>query len=66
MSFLPDPESAGLMAHKDGVPWWEAPIPRWWHRCRPQTVGMAVERCACGSINTPFGWHDRNSRRRRR
>lgn len=56
-----------ILSHRDGVPWWEAPRPRWWHRCKPQTIGYhngIVERCACGAIRfSGFGpWVNRNSR----
>lgn len=58
----------------NGVDWCEAPRPRRWHRCKPQTRGCfvrfqceVVERCACGA--TRFDgrgpWMERNSRRKR-
>ena len=56
--------------HKDGVPYWKAPIPRRFHICRAQTVGKLGEewvwRCACGAIRNPRfkGWLGRNSRRK--
>lgn len=54
--------------HRDGIPWHQAPIPRWLHRCRVQTTGFtsrAVDRCACGSIRIGWGpWLERNTRRR--
>lgn len=53
------------IVHVDGVPWHEAPRPRWLHRCRAQTTGMGVARCACGAISGPAGyWMERNSRRK--
>ncbi|MGW5259653.1 hypothetical protein ACWEQG_01680 [Microbispora sp. NPDC004025] len=58
------------LEHLDGVAWTEAPLPRRWHRCRPQTRaldrGMRVFRCPCGAIalDEPSGWVDRNSGRR--
>lgn len=63
--------------HRDGVSWLDAPPPRRWHRCKPQSTGPAgpggyVERCACGAIRMPTftdpnpPWAERNSRRRRR
>jgi hypothetical protein len=60
------------LRHFDGVPWWEAPIPRRVHRCRPQTRGTiggdSVERCACGAIRQPgwSSWINRNERRQGR
>lgn len=58
----------------DGVPWHEAPIPRRFHRCRPQTMGLIgftwIARCACGALryeDSPDSpWLDRNARRRAR
>lgn len=55
--------------HLDGVEWWNAPVPRRWHRCAPQTRGWInyfslVERCACGAIRLDgrTHWMDRNNR----
>lgn len=51
-----------------GVDWHEAPIPRWWHRCRAQMRGHLsnnyVERCACGAarLDRSGPWVLRNSR----
>ena len=40
--------------HIDGVPWHEAKVPFWLHRCRAQTYGWMsfqyIERCACGAL----------------
>jgi hypothetical protein len=55
----------------DGVTYLNAPLPRRWHRCKPQTIGYfgalgTVYRCACGGYrNSKLGrrWRDRNSRR---
>jgi hypothetical protein len=60
------------MEHRDGLSWWEAPVPRRLHRCKPQTRGYLnwftfVERCACGAIRMDGShWMDRNSTRKRR
>jgi hypothetical protein len=54
------------ISHRDGVWWHDAPIPRRWHRCTPWTRSLLADRCACGAIRTPFGWTDKNSRRRKR
>jgi hypothetical protein len=58
----------------DGVWWHDAPLPRKWHRCTPQTRGCTdwlsrVYRCACGaaSLNPAGGkhyWINKNERRR--
>ena len=57
--------------HLDGVAWHEAPIPRRWHHCKPQTRGVMhyfteVERCTCGAIrlNGDGHWMERNERTR--
>jgi hypothetical protein len=56
--------------HRDGIPWHQAPLPRRWHRCRPQTSGWIradrFERCACGAgrFDGAGPWLDRNSRRK--
>lgn len=56
--------------HLDGVMWLDAPIPSRFHRCTPQTrgVAMSIERCACGGLrydgNGP--WIQRNSRRKKK
>lgn len=56
--------------HLDGVKWFEAPVPRRWHRCTPQTrawIGLftRVERCACGAIRIDEGfWHNKNETRK--
>jgi len=49
--------------------WFDAPKPRRWHRCKPQTRGSftaygLVERCACGGVRMGGGgpWIERNSR----
>ena len=55
-----------------GVPWHKAPLPRRWHRCRPQTRGMMaggyVERCPCGAIrlSTSGPWGRKNQTRQDR
>jgi hypothetical protein len=57
-------ESAG------GVLWADAPLPRRWHRCRPQTRGWIragyTERCACGAgrLAAHGRWAWRNERRK--
>lgn len=58
------------MHHLDGVPWNEAPMPPWLHRCKVQTYGYTgyftlIERCACGAIRmNGLGWHRKNERRK--
>lgn len=64
-----EPEWPGqpYVAHLDDVPWYDAPLPRRWHRCRVQTrayIGEVVDRCACGAIRwNGKRWHDRHLRR---
>lgn len=57
------------LEHLDGVPWWEASVPRRWHRCRVQSRGHIslsdyVERCACGAIRRGGDrpWLNKNER----
>jgi hypothetical protein len=59
------------IAHRHGIPWFRAPIPRRWHRCTVWTSGRTgafclVERCACGAIRLDGedSWIQRNSRRK--
>lgn len=62
------------MEHKDGVMWWDAPLPKEKHDCWRQTSAFTsdgmIYRCACGA--TCFdrdwrlgneGWVWRNERR---
>jgi hypothetical protein len=56
---------------RDGVNWHDAPLPRRWHRCRAQTIGVLddgvrIDRCACGATGIDDGWIGRNESRRRR
>ncbi|GGU45591.1 hypothetical protein [Lentzea flava] len=65
-------EGGVKIAHRDGIPWEQAPCPPRWHHCRTQTIGRVarlgiVERCPCGAIaRDPFPreWIERNSRRK--
>lgn len=57
--------------HLNGVPWYDAPIPRRFHRCFVQTdsrnfLTNSVQRCACGGVRFGFHylWMDKNSRRK--
>lgn len=56
--------------HANGVRWYEAPVPRRWHRCWTQTSGWhgltLVKRCPCGAIRVAGQrrWSERNSRRK--
>lgn len=53
-----------------GDRWWQAPLPRRWHRCRAWTMGRVdgalIMRCACGGFRfaSERFWMDRNSRRK--
>lgn len=58
--------------HVNGVWWYDAPLPRRWHRCTVWSSGAIdgfginmVERCACGAIchRGDRIWIERNSRR---
>ena len=73
--WVDDPKNARTgptttQSHLNGVPWFEAPTPRRWHRCRAQTIGWLgfeqVERCACGAIRGGGyrTWLERNSSRK--
>ena len=53
--------------HYQSVPWWDAPIPRRWHRCKAQSWSLLAsgfwERCACGAARIDHRvWIDRNTR----
>jgi hypothetical protein len=58
--------------HRSGVSWFDAPLPKRRHTCRPQTFGYTgwfdlVERCACGAIRLggrDHGWREKNARRK--
>jgi len=60
--------------HRGRLPWDDAPIPRRWHACRPQTVKLHREHGvltgsdhrAAGAVNNrPGGWRCRSTRRHR-
>lgn len=53
-----EPETLLTVWNLDGLHWTEAPVPRWWHRHWPQTVGQdgplrEIWRCACGAYGGP-------------
>ena len=56
--------------HVDGIPWHEAPVPRRFHFCKPQTTGWIdffarVDRCACGAYRKDMSmWISKNERRK--
>lgn len=62
---------AEMTARQAGA-WYNAPLPRRWHRCRPHNSGITAlgrlaERCVCGGIRLggpPHPWLERNARRR--
>jgi len=70
--FIADEQSTPetTIEHLNGIPWWEASIPPYLHRCSVQTRGWynylnKVERCSCGAIRmNGNGWSDKNSRRK--
>lgn len=52
-----------------GVLWYEAKVPRRFHRCYAHMTGLAsfkmVERCACGAIRIDGDrWMEKNARRK--
>lgn len=64
--------------HRGGVEWFDAPVPRRWHRCKAQTTAEllgpegfeTVKRCVCGAITINMRgekdhWSRRNTRMRR-
>lgn len=61
-------DGSTLTTHFHGIPWWDAPKPRRFHRCRPQTEGCmnyftVIQRCACGAISIDGQrWMNRNSK----
>jgi hypothetical protein len=68
---LTGPHDRNRIWHLDGQPWWEAPVPHRWHKCRPQTYGLMdwftlVFRCRCGAISHGGRgpWIERNQRRK--
>jgi hypothetical protein len=78
-NWIPDPlldqaSDVIRIEHLDGVDWMNAPLPRRWHRCRPQSRMWepkwgVLYRCACGASTDTEGlahewWDHRNSRRR--
>lgn len=49
--------------HRDGVAWYDAPLPRRWHHCFAQSSLNGVQRCPCGAMNRGAGWAFKNERR---
>lgn len=56
--------------HRNGIPWYESPIPDPEHACTTQTSGILdqkrVERCACGAVRVEIEgrtgiWVNRNT-----
>jgi hypothetical protein len=68
VTWVVDEDARGITdaEHLDGIPWYDAPIPRRWHRCKAQTRGWYkldyVERCACGATYIMGGWVRKNER----
>jgi len=67
---LDEDDAAAAEMYKPRPPdWYDAPLPRRLHRCRPASSGSVsaafAERCACGAIRLNHGpWDERNSRRK--
>lgn len=65
-------ESEGsFLESLDGIVWHQAPVPRRWHRCWPQSRGQykyttLIERCPCGAVRLDGArwWIKKNSRRK--
>lgn len=55
------------IVNRNNTWYFDAPLPRRWHRCSAWTVSEDVSRCACGAVQMPSfqgDWIERNSRRR--
>ena len=67
----PDPAAPDRIFHLGGVSWYDAPRPRRFHRCTPQTRGSlrdsidVIERCACGALRYADDgvWMERNGKK---
>lgn len=54
--------------HVNDIPWYKAPLPRRFHRCKAQSWGMLNwehwDRCACGAFRRNYRrWVNKNERR---
>jgi hypothetical protein len=59
----------GEIQHKDGIPFYRAAAPFYFHFCKAQTqgyiFGVFIERCACGATRRDgMFWFERNKDRR--
>lgn len=56
------------LQHKDGIWWYDAPLPWWWHRCRLWTSWSQSDphrgRCACGATYCDGSWFNKNETRK--
>ncbi|MEV0830879.1 hypothetical protein [Nonomuraea rubra] len=50
--------------HRDGLTWYDAPVPPRWHRCFAQSALGGTRRCPCGAMNIGSGWAFKNERRK--
>lgn len=50
--------------HRDGLAWYDAPLPRRWHRCFAQSSLDGKHRCPCGAMDAGSGWAFKNERRK--
>ncbi|MEO3856219.1 hypothetical protein [Acrocarpospora sp. B8E8] len=54
----------GDARHRDDIAWYDATLPRRWHRCRAWSSHAGISRCACGATNYGSGWFGKNERRK--
>ena len=62
------PVTLYYVQHKDGIWWFDAPLPRRWHKCKTHTIALLgtglIRRCRCGAISWNGGmWIEKNSER---
>lgn len=62
-----DAETQLGIEHKNNVWWFDAPLPRQWHKCSVWTSSFEVDRCACGALRRCGSqyWMYKNSRKKK-